>query len=84
MLFVVALFFSRQAYAHIVGTQNWCLVFSPFHQECIFETELDCIKNIRQNASLSIANDPRPIPKNFTKFCSPNSTPKTKSFFSPL
>ncbi len=71
----------QSAQGHIVGTQSWCLVFSPFHQECTFDIESECYKNLKREATLSTAGDSRPIPKGFEKFCAPNDMSKPKSFF---
>jgi hypothetical protein len=81
IVFIILFLLGAGAQAHIVGTQAWCLVFSPFHQECTFDSEPECIKNMKRDASLSTANDPRPIPKGFEKYCSENDTSKPKSFF---
>jgi len=82
-IFGVVTFICPPAKSHIVGTEKWCLAFSPFHQECVYKTEDQCLKDILKPATLSVQNEERPLPKDSKASCFENPMPGKNSFFSP-
>ena len=69
--------------AHIVGSMPWCLSYSPFHKECMYETESLCIKDVKKDPTLSVSNETRALPANFEAYCEENPFPNrvAPSFF---
>lgn len=83
--FVLLIFFLPViTHAHTVGNEAWCLIFSPFHKECIYKKEDECYKDRNRNAVFASSETNTTIPKNFEKVCSPNDMASPKSFFNPL
>jgi hypothetical protein len=74
---------STTSKAHIVGSDKWCLAFSPFHQECVYKTEALCLKDIVKPPSLSVINEERPVPKDARPECFESRLPAKGTFFSP-